>query len=176
VDEGVGCERPLAAIDAERLPRLGFAFEGVQAQTDGRRLHLKQHVQLGEPFGVVEELRIRLRPLPTAGSGYTTHERVRGASRPDVERSRALLPIGTAATDQTELGQPLSAVAERPSGRVGEQAFELGLFLIYAAVGLAKSESITREDVHNAWAAWMAKRSVTRVHQAIRSTRPPYEV
>ena len=29
------------------------------------------------------------------------------------------------------------------------------LFLIYAAVLLAKGESVTAEDVHNAWVAWM---------------------
>ncbi len=30
-----------------------------------------------------------------------------------------------------------------------------GLFLIYAALLLAKGEEVTREDVHNAWVAWM---------------------
>jgi hypothetical protein len=32
------------------------------------------------------------------------------------------------------------------------------LFLIYAALGLTKGEQVTRRDVHNAWAAWMAGR------------------
>lgn len=31
-----------------------------------------------------------------------------------------------------------------------------GLFLIYAALLLAKGEHVTRADVHNAWVAWMA--------------------
>lgn len=30
-----------------------------------------------------------------------------------------------------------------------------GLFLIYAVLLLAKGEEVTREDVHNAWVAWM---------------------
>ena len=29
------------------------------------------------------------------------------------------------------------------------------LFLIYAVLLLAKGEQVTREDVHNAWVAWM---------------------
>ena len=29
------------------------------------------------------------------------------------------------------------------------------LFLIYAVLLLAKGEAVTREDVHNAWVAWM---------------------
>jgi hypothetical protein len=33
-----------------------------------------------------------------------------------------------------------------------------GLFLIYAALGLAKGERVEARDVHNAWAAWMAQR------------------
>ena len=30
-----------------------------------------------------------------------------------------------------------------------------GLFLLYAILLLAKGELVTREDVHNAWVAWM---------------------
>ena len=127
LDERVGCERSLAPIDAERLPRLGFPLEGVQAQTNGRCLHLKQHVQLGEPFGVMEELRVRLRPLPAPGSRHTTHERVRGATRPEVERSRTLIPVGTAPTDKTQPVKPFAAVAKRSCRYVVEEAFELGL-------------------------------------------------
>jgi len=29
------------------------------------------------------------------------------------------------------------------------------LFLLYAVLLLAKGEAVTREDVHNAWVAWM---------------------
>ena len=32
------------------------------------------------------------------------------------------------------------------------------LFLLYAVLALAKGESVTREDVHNAWVAWMESR------------------
>ena len=30
------------------------------------------------------------------------------------------------------------------------------LFLLYGVLLLAKGEAVTREDVHNAWVAWMA--------------------
>jgi hypothetical protein len=40
------------------------------------------------------------------------------------------------------------------------------LFLIYAALALAKGEEVTRRDVHNAWAAWMAARKPS--HESIR--------
>lgn len=32
------------------------------------------------------------------------------------------------------------------------------LFLLYAVLLLAKGEAVTREDVHNAWVAWMTSR------------------
>jgi hypothetical protein len=40
------------------------------------------------------------------------------------------------------------------------------LFLIYAALALAKGQDVTRRDVHNAWAAWMAAREPA--HESIR--------
>jgi hypothetical protein len=109
------------------LAGIPFAFEGVQAQTDGRRLHGEQRVQLGEAFGVVEELRVRLRPLPAPGSGLTPHERIRDTSRPVVERRRPSVAVGAATTDKTEAGQTFGAVAQRSSRDVVEEAFELGL-------------------------------------------------
>jgi hypothetical protein len=127
VDEAVGCERPLAPVRPERLPPRTLTFELLQVQTDGRRLHAEQHVQLGEPLGVVEELRVRLRPLTATRDRLTTHERVRGAGRPVVERRRSLVTVGTAPAEQTETGQPFGAVAKRPGGCVGEETFELGL-------------------------------------------------
>jgi hypothetical protein len=33
-----------------------------------------------------------------------------------------------------------------------------GLFLSYAVLLLAKGEGVTREDVHNAWVAWMVSK------------------
>jgi hypothetical protein len=33
-----------------------------------------------------------------------------------------------------------------------------GLFLLYAVLLLAKGDAVTREDVHNAWVAWMSSR------------------
>lgn len=42
-----------------------------------------------------------------------------------------------------------------PQDRVPEGDVD-GLFLIYAALGLAKGKDVNRRDVHNAWAAWMA--------------------
>ena len=106
---------------------VALPLELVQVQTDGRRLHRQEHVQLGESLGVVEELRVRLRPLPAAGNRFATHERVRGTRRPVVERGGSLVTIGTATTDKTELGQTFGAVAKRPCGCVGEEPFELGL-------------------------------------------------
>jgi hypothetical protein len=41
-----------------------------------------------------------------------------------------------------------------------------GLFLIYAALALAKGSTVDRRDVHNAWAAWMAAREPT--HESIK--------
>jgi hypothetical protein len=99
----------------------------VQVQIDGRRLHIEKHVQLGEPFGVVEELRVRLRPLPTPGDRLAPHEGIRGTRRPVVERSGSLIAVGTASPEQTETGQAFAAVAKRSCGCVGEQPFELGL-------------------------------------------------
>jgi hypothetical protein len=43
------------------------------------------------------------------------------------------------------------------------------LFLIYAALGLAKGERVDGRDVHNAWAAWMATRDPS--HDSIK----PYD-
>ena len=96
-------------------------------QTDGRRLHGQEHVQLGESLGVVEELRVRLRPLPATRHRFSTRERVRGARRPVVERGGSLIAIGTATTNKTELGETFGAVAKRPCRCIGEQPFELGL-------------------------------------------------
>jgi hypothetical protein len=98
VDEGVGCERPLAPVRPEGLARFTLTVELVQAQTDGRRLHGQQHIQLGEAFCVVEELRVGRRPLPAAWGRITPYERVRGTRRPVVERRGPLLPVGTATT------------------------------------------------------------------------------
>lgn len=39
------------------------------------------------------------------------------------------------------------------------------LFRIYAVLLLAKGEDVTTEDVHNAWAAWMARLNPT--HEAL---------
>jgi hypothetical protein len=44
-----------------------------------------------------------------------------------------------------------------------------GLFLIYAALALAKGERVNGRDVHNAWAAWMASRDPS--HDSIK----PYD-
>ncbi len=96
-------------------------------QTDGRRLHLEEHVQLGEAFGVVEELRVRLRPLPATRNRLATHERIRGAGRPVMERSGSLVAIGAAPTEKTLTGETFAAVAKSSCGCVGEQPFELGL-------------------------------------------------
>jgi hypothetical protein len=43
---------------------------------------------------------------------------------------------------------------------------ERGLYLIYAVLALAVGEQVTRADVHNAWAAWMALEG--RTHPSVR--------
>lgn len=40
------------------------------------------------------------------------------------------------------------------------------LFLFYAALALAKGETVDRRDVHNAWSAWMASEEPS--HESIR--------
>lgn len=39
------------------------------------------------------------------------------------------------------------------------------LFLIYAVLLLAKGKAVTREDVHNAWVAWME--SSGKIHKSM---------
>ena len=41
-----------------------------------------------------------------------------------------------------------------------------GLFTIYAVLLLAKGEAASREDVHNAWVAWMLSKGV-RDHESL---------
>ena len=43
---------------------------------------------------------------------------------------------------------------------------ERGLYLLYAVLALTVGEQVTREDVHNAWAAWMALEG--RTHASVR--------
>ena len=43
-----------------------------------------------------------------------------------------------------------------PSSVLPEQPCD-DLFLIYAVLLLAKGNDVTREDVHNGWAAWMSR-------------------
>jgi hypothetical protein len=44
--------------------------------------------------------------------------------------------------------------AEVPDNLLPDEDSEL-LFLMYAVLLLSKGADVTREDVHNAWAAWM---------------------
>lgn len=49
---------------------------------------------------------------------------------------------------------------------VGDAGEDNGpLFLIYAVLLLAKGEHVTREDVHNAWVAWVLSRGA--VHESL---------
>lgn len=47
--------------------------------------------------------------------------------------------------------------AQVPEDLLPDEDSEL-LFLMYAVLLLAKRGDVTREDVHNAWAAWMTHR------------------
>lgn len=53
----------------------------------------------------------------------------------------------------------LDALADEIRGAVATDALPDGdtssLFRIYAVLLLAKGEEVTREDIHNAWVAWM---------------------
>jgi hypothetical protein len=51
-----------------------------------------------------------------------------------------------------------------PSDKLPDES-STGLFLNYAVLLLAKGEAVTKEDVHNAWVAWMA--SEGREHESM---------
>jgi hypothetical protein len=48
-----------------------------------------------------------------------------------------------------------------------------GLFLLYAVLLLAKEEDVTREDVHNAWVAWMASEGMEHLAMVPFNALPP---
>jgi len=75
-----------ASVGAERFARVALALEAAQAQTVGWRLRGQQHVQLGEPRGVGEELRVRLRPLAAVRDMLAARERIRHPCWPVVKR------------------------------------------------------------------------------------------
>lgn len=56
--------------------------------------------------------------------------------------------------------------AEIPAAYVPSGETEM-LFLLYALLLLAKGESVTREDVHNAWAAWKLLQGQDQDHEAV---------
>jgi hypothetical protein len=59
----------------------------------------------------------------------------------------------------------LDALAEEIRGAVPGDALPdeetSSLFRIYAVLLMAKGQEVTREDVHNAWVAWMLNRGET---------------
>lgn len=67
----------------------------------------------------------------------------------------------------------LDALADAIRREVPESALPNGdtadLFRLYAVLTLVKGAAVTREDVHNAWAAWMSADDPT--HEAIK----PYD-
>jgi hypothetical protein len=67
----------------------------------------------------------------------------------------------------------IEAVAEEihrrlPAG-VTSPDRDRGLYLLYAVLALTVGERVTREDVHDAWAAWMALQGSS--HSALRPFR-----
>ena len=66
----------------------------------------------------------------------------------------------------------LDAVASDIRGAVPSDALPnedtSSLFLLYAVLLLAKGEEVTREDVHNAWVAWMESSGGARVDGSVR--------
>ncbi len=59
----------------------------------------------------------------------------------------------------------LQARSVVPGAPVAMPENERGLYLIYAVLALSVGETVTREDVHNAWAAWIALQG--RNHRAL---------
>lgn len=63
----------------------------------------------------------------------------------------------------------LDAFAEEIRGAVAPEAVPdedtSSLFRIYAVLLLAKGQAVTREDVHNAWVAWMLDKG--EAHESI---------
>lgn len=63
----------------------------------------------------------------------------------------------------------LDTLAEEIRGAVAPEAVPeedtSSLFRIYAVLLLAKGQAVTREDVHNAWVAWMLDRGES--HESI---------
>jgi hypothetical protein len=64
----------------------------------------------------------------------------------------------------------LQKIASRVKNQLPPDAIPDGvsepLFLTYAVLLLAKGESVTRADVHNAWVAWMTQ--IDPSHESIR--------
>ncbi len=54
--------------------------------------------------------------------------------------------------------------AEMPEDLLPDEEADL-LFLMYAVLLLAKGGDVTREDVHNSWAAWMTHRG--ELHESL---------
>lgn len=63
----------------------------------------------------------------------------------------------------------LDALADEIRGAVAADALPdedtSSLFRVYAVLLLAKGEEVTREDVHNAWVAWMLDKG--RTHESL---------
>ncbi|HVA18942.1 MAG TPA: hypothetical protein VMU55_02065 [Solirubrobacteraceae bacterium] len=74
-----------------------------------------------------------------------------------------LLPAG--ALSLLALGSPAGLAGHRRRCAVPPNALPdedtSSLFRIYAVLLLAKGQQVTREDVHNAWVAWMLERGET---------------
>lgn len=71
----------------------------------------------------------------------------------------------------------LEAVAEAIRREVPNEALPDGdispLFLGYAVLALAKGESVTRADVHNAWVAWMVEKGESHESMVPFADLPP---
>lgn len=65
----------------------------------------------------------------------------------------------------------LDAIADEIRGEVPDEAVPdkdtRDLFRLYAVLMLAKGEAVNRQDVHNAWVAWMSGRG--QQHSSMRT-------
>ena len=70
------------------------------------------------------------------------------------------------AISETYIGSIASRIRDRVHESTPPNQSEDELYLLYAVLMLVKGEAVTREDVHNAWAAWKAP--IDPDHESIR--------
>ena len=70
------------------------------------------------------------------------------------------------AISETYIGSIAFRIRDRVHESTSPNQSDDELYLLYAVLMLVKGEAVTREDVHNAWAAWKAP--IDPDHESIR--------